>query len=298
LDEHTIVNKEVELTCKDGRIVCVAFGANPLTVRGEVIGSVAAVMDITERKHAEARMRTFNAELERRVAERTVELKAANEEMEAFTYSVSHDLRAPLRHIDGHVQMLIEDCAGQLDQPKLHRLDRIGSAALHMAQLIDDLLRFSRMGKTALNKTNVDMNVLVARVRNGLPEDGRASAVEWQIGELPRLECDEHLMEQVWINLLSNALKYSSTRDAAIIAVGAQRRGDEWVFSVRDNGVGFDMRYADKLFKVFERLHARDFPGTGIGLATVQRIVMRHGGRCWAEGKPDEGATFYFSLPG
>lgn len=296
-EEHTVVNEESELNCKDGRQVSVAFGANPIIVRGEVVGSVAAVMDITERKGAEAHLRTFNAELERRVAERTVELKAANEEMESFTYSVSHDLRAPLRHIDGHVQMLIEECGDDLAPSIRLRLERIAAAALHMAQLIDDLLRFSRMGKSALRPTEVDMNALVSRVRHNLPDDGHAPRTEWQIGELPTVECDETLMEQVWTNLLSNALKYSSTRDVAVIAVAAQRRDNEWVFSVRDNGVGFDMRYADKLYKVFERLHARDFPGTGIGLATVQRIVMRHGGRCWAEGKPDEGATFYFSLP-
>jgi len=296
-ERESIINREVELIRQDGRVVCVAFGTNPLIVRGEVLGSVAAVMDITERKHAEARMRTFNAELERRVAERTAELKTANEEMESFTYSVSHDLRAPLRHIDGHVQMLLEEFRGELDAAKRQRLERITSAALHMAQLIDDLLRFSRMGKSALHKAPVEMGHLVARVCQSLEEEKQAPAVEWRIGELPTVECDEHLMTQVWANLLSNALKYSSTRDVAVITVEARREADHWIFSVSDNGVGFDMRYADKLFKVFERLHTGDFPGTGIGLATVQRIVSRHGGRCWAEGRPDEGATFYFSLP-
>ena len=296
-EENTIENYEIELIRKDGRTVPVAFGANPLGVRGEVVGAVVAVMDVTERKQADAQMLRFNAELERRVMERTAELRAANEEMESFTYSVSHDLRAPLRHIDGHVQMLLEESQETLDPEKKRRLQRIGNAALHMAKLIDDLLLFSRMGKTALRATSVDMAALVGRVRTIVSNEAHASKVEWHIGSLPTVKCDEHLMERLWTNLLSNALKYSSSRAVAKVAVEAQRGVNEWVFSVRDNGVGFDMRYADKLFRVFERLHAGEFTGTGIGLASVQRIVKRHGGRAWAEGKVNEGATFYFSLP-
>lgn len=296
-ERHTISNFEIELIRRDGRAVCVMFGANPLIVHGEVVGSVVAVMDITERKCAEAQVRRFNAELEQRVAERTAELKAANEEMESFTYSVSHDLRAPLRHIDGHVQMLLEEYRDRLDEGARSRLDRIASAAVHMGQLIDDLLRFSRVGKSALRKTPVDMNVLVARARQLVAGEPQAAQVEWQVGALPTVACDEHLMEQVWVNLLANALKYSSKCPVARIGVDAGRGDGTWVFRVRDNGVGFDMRYADKLFKVFERLHSGEFSGTGIGLATVQRIVSRHGGRVWAEARPGEGATFYFSLP-
>jgi PAS domain S-box-containing protein len=296
-EERTIENYEIDLIRKDGQTVSVAFGANPLSVRGEVIGSVVAVMDITERKRADAHMQRFNAELERRVIERTAELRAANEEMESFTYSVSHDLRAPLRHIDGHIQMLLEESQETLDPEKKRRLQRIGNAALHMAKLIDDLLLFSRMGKSVLRKTSVDMAALVVRAQTIVSNEAHAPKVEWDIGSLPTVRCDEHLMERLWTNLLSNALKYSSSRAVARIAVEARRGENEWVFSVRDNGVGFDMRYADKLFRVFERLHAGEFTGTGIGLASVQRIAKRHGGRAWAEGKVNEGAIFYFSLP-
>ncbi len=296
-EERTIENYEIDLTRKDGQIVHVAFGANPLSVRGEVVGSVVTVMDITERKLADAQTQRFNAELERRVTERTAELQTANEEMESFTYSVSHDLRAPLRHIDGHIQMLLEESRETLDPEKKRRLQRIGNAALHMAKLIDDLLLFSRMGRTALRKTSVDMAALVGRVQTAVSNEAHAPKVEWTIGPLPTVRCDEHLMERLWTNLLSNALKYSSNRAVARVAVEAQRGVNEWVFSVRDNGVGFDMRYADKLFRVFERLHAGEFTGTGIGLASVQRIAKRHGGRAWAEGKVNEGATFHFTLP-
>ncbi|HEY9380455.1 MAG TPA: PAS domain S-box protein [Burkholderiales bacterium] len=296
-EERTIENYEIELIRKDGQTVSVAFGANPLSVRGEVIGSVVAVMDVTERKRSDAQMQRFNAELERRVIERTAELRAANEEMESFTYSVSHDLRAPLRHIDGHIQMLLEESQETLDPEKKRRLQRIGNAALHMARLIDDLLLFSRMGKSVLRKTSVDMAALVVRAQTIVSNEAHAPKVEWDIGSLPTVRCDEHLMERLWTNLLSNALKYSSSRAVARIAVEARRSENEWVFSVRDNGVGFDMRYADKLFRVFERLHAGEFTGTGIGLASVQRIAKRHGGRAWAEGKVNEGAIFYFNLP-
>jgi light-regulated signal transduction histidine kinase (bacteriophytochrome) len=238
------------------------------------------------------------ANLERRVLERTAELDAVNKELEAFSYSVSHDLRAPLRHIAGFANMLERRSGPSLDEQSRGYLKTIDGAAKRMGQLIDDLLAFSRISRNQMAPKRVSLDALVAEARREVMRDGNPS-IEWQIDRLPEVEGDQAMLRQVVLNLLANAAKYSSTRQPARIHVGVQSQSNgEVVVFVRDNGVGFDMQYVHKLFGVFQRLHSSDdFEGTGIGLANVRRIIHRHGGRVWAEGKVDEGATFYFALP-
>lgn len=238
------------------------------------------------------------AELEQKVLDRTARLLAANEELEAFSYSVSHDLRAPLRHIAGYVEMLHAEAAAKLTPEGRRFIEIIAKSATGMGRLIDDLLRFSHMGRTELVRGRVGLNALVAEVMRELQSDTEKRTVFWETEDLPEVEGDRALLKQVWINLLSNAVKYTNKVDRAEICIKAVRLDEEWQFSVADNGAGFDSRYAGKLFGVFQRLHRADqFEGTGIGLANVRRIVNRHGGRVWAEGEIDKGATFYFTLP-
>jgi light-regulated signal transduction histidine kinase (bacteriophytochrome) len=222
-----------------------------------------------------------------------------NKELEAFSYSVSHDLRAPLRHISGFAELLGQTCQPNLDDAAKRYLRIISDAAAQMGTLIDDLLVFSRMGRAEMRRVTVSMNDLVDEVVREMDHDLAGRNIAWEIGALPEVTGDRAMLKQVWVNLLSNAVKYSRHREQATIKV-ASRKNDhgDWEIFVQDNGAGFDMRYAGKLFGVFQRLHqAEEFEGTGIGLANVQRIVLRHGGRVWAEGKVNEGATFYFSLP-
>ena len=240
------------------------------------------------------RVRRHAGELERRVAERTAALESANKELESFSYSVSHDLRAPLRAVDGFAKILEEDYGARLDEEGRRLLGVVRSSSRHMGQLIDDLLDFSRLGRLALDKHSIDMASLAREVAQELRRPGTAL----DIGPLPAAHADPRLLRQVWANLLGNAFKYSGKRSGARVEVGAREEPAQSVYWVRDNGVGFDMRYVDKLFGVFQRLHGADeFPGTGVGLAIVQRVVARHGGRVWAEGRVGEGACFYFSLP-
>jgi light-regulated signal transduction histidine kinase (bacteriophytochrome) len=243
-------------------------------------------------------MRQENQELERRAAERTVELEATNKELEAFSYSVSHDLRAPLRHIEGFVEILSTSKGAGLDDESRRYLQMISQSARQMARLIDDLLAFSRTGRAELRKTRLDTRHMVDEVIRGFSDEVQGREIQWKLGALAPMDADPALLKQVWTNLLSNALKYTRPRNPAVIEIGSEPGSQETIFFVRDNGVGFDMRYASKLFGVFQRLHrAADFEGTGVGLANVRRIIHRHNGRTWAEGQVGAGATFYFTLP-
>ncbi len=266
--------------------------------QGRHCGFAKVNHDMTLHKAAQEEIRRLNSTLEQRVRERTAQLEAVNKELETFSYSVSHDLRAPLRHIDGFADMLRQRASSQLDETSLEYLNIITEATRQMSRLIDALLAFSRMGRAALNKAQVDSNKLVKAILHDLSYDMEGRRLEWRIASLPLVMADPALLRQVWFNLISNALKYTRVRDVATIEIGVKPAENEYVFFIKDNGVGFDMHYVDKLFGVFQRLHgAGEFEGTGIGLANVRRIVQRHGGRVWAEGEPDVGATFYFTLP-
>lgn len=243
-------------------------------------------------------LRTLNLELEQRVRDRTRELQEANADLEAFSYSVSHDLRAPLRQVDGFCQMFIDEFGANTPAEGRQILEKARGGATRMSQLIDALLRFARFSRQPLELRPVATTALVQVVLANLQDQMQGRAVEVLVGELPDCVADGSLLQQVFMNLLANALKFTGTRPHARIEVGARQDGAELVYFVKDNGVGFDMKYAERLFGVFQRLHSQtDFQGTGIGLSIVQRIIRRHGGRVWAESKLQEGATFFFSLP-
>ncbi len=290
---------EKEYVCKDGRTLPVELRTFLLRDEsGAPTGMWAIVRDIEQRKRAEAEIRQLNAELEQRVADRTARLEAANQELEAFSYSVSHDLRAPLRHIDGFVGLLLGRSRATLDEQGRHYLDVVAESARQMSRLIDDLLQLSRTGRTELHESGVDMNRTLREALDSLDSELVERRIEWRLDELPTVRGDRAMLRLVWQNLLGNAVKYTRTRATAHIEVGFREEPGEISFFVRDDGVGFDMRYAHKLFGVFQRLHpASEFEGTGIGLATVRRIVTRHGGRTWAEATLGAGATIHFSLP-
>lgn len=283
-------------TWRDGRETWVSTTKMPLRdADGRIIGTFGISRDITEQKAAQGKIVRLNDELRSHAAQ----VEAANQELEAFSYSVSHDLRAPVRHIDGFVKLLDKHAAGTLDERGRRYLDIIGDAAHQMGLLIDDLLVFSRMGRADLHPASVALNSLVDEAIAALQMEIEGRNIHWRIASLPQVQADLSMLRQVWINLIANALKYSRPRDPAEIEIGILGSSEgESVFFVRDNGVGFDMKYVDKLFGVFQRLHrSEEFEGTGIGLANVRRIISRHGGRTWAEGMVSEGATFYFSLP-
>jgi PAS domain S-box-containing protein len=290
---------DLRMKMKSGRWLWVSIRG--MTVERDAAGKalrlVGTLSDITERKRAEEALHDLNATLEQRVEERTVELAAAVKELEAFSYSVSHDLRAPLRSLDGFSRILLDEFAPALDPAAQRYLGLVRKNAQQMGQLVDDLLAFSRLGRRPLRRSRVEPADLVRECLSDLePEYGtRAGAVV--VGPLPSCDADPALLKQVWLNLLANACKFTSARAPAEIRVGCRDDGGTAVYFVSDNGVGFDMAYAAKLFGVFQRLHrAEDYEGTGVGLALVQRIVHRHGGRIWAESAADRGATFFFTL--
>ncbi|HET7831945.1 MAG TPA: PAS domain S-box protein [Gallionella sp.] len=265
---------------------------------GKPLYFITQVMDVTERKRTEAELRKYQEHLQEMVAERTAQLEAVNKELESFSYSVSHDLRAPLRAADGFARMTLARYGDKLDAEGRRLLTVIRDNTEKMGRLIDDLLAFSRIGRTPLTLSEVDMEGMVSAVLEELRPATGDRQLTIEVGKLPPARGELALLRQVWINLLSNAIKFTRSKSMAHIEVGGRTEGREQIYYVRDNGSGFDMRYIDKIFEVFQRLHgAEEFEGTGVGLAIVKRIVTRHGGRVWAEGKLDEGATFYFALP-
>lgn len=267
--------------------------------RGVVRGRVIAMRDITERRKAEDRLRSLNEELESRVYERTKTLEVANHELEAFTYSVSHDLRAPLRLIDGYSRMLAEDYGTALDSKGLELCDVVQREARRMGKLIDALLALSRSSRAVTDIALLDMTALASETFDALTSTEQREGIEFSVGTLPPARGDPVLIRLVWTNLLSNALKFSSQRDPPVIKVTSTISESEITYAVTDNGTGFNMEHAGKLFGVFQRMHTDPrFPGTGVGLAIVQRVVERHGGRVWAETQPGNGATFRFTMPG
>jgi PAS domain S-box-containing protein len=280
------------------RIAWIRFSSVPRQIGGGEVVWSGVVADITERKLAEKQLAALNAELDQRVIERTAQLEEANKELDAFSFSVSHDLRAPLRAIDGFTRILIEEYATALDSEGKRLGSVIRENTGKMSRLIDELLALSRLGRAAVNLSRIDMHTMATSVFHELTSAEGRSRMNFHVDNLLPVDADPTLMRQVWANLLSNAIKFSSKRERAVIQVSAKQSEGDYVYVVADNGAGFDMKYRDKLFGVFQRLHSsREFDGTGVGLALVQRIIRRHGGRVWAEGEVDQGASFCFALP-
>jgi P-type Cu+ transporter len=288
-----VETEECLVTCKDGNVRDIIITGTPLNEN-----FIATFIDITDRKKAEREILELNTDLERRVFERTAELESVNVELESFSYSVSHDLRAPLRHIDGFAGLLMTDYHSHLPEEARHYLEVIAGSAQSMGTLIDDLLYFSKTGRAELRKSTFNMKLAVNDAVTSLKHLIENRKLDFVISTLPEVKGDYNLLRLVWVNLIDNAYKYTKTRDTTLISIECKSENDEYIFGIHDNGVGFNMKYAHKLFGVFQRLHsASDFEGTGIGLANVRRIITRHGGRTWAEASLNIGASFFFSIP-
>ncbi len=291
---------ETVRVAKDGRMIDVSLTISPIRdPSGKIIGASKIARDITERKRVERQVRELNQELERLVEKRTEQLQAANRELEAFSYSVAHDLRAPLRAIDGFNRVLREQHGNMLDEDGKRLLNVIRKSTVEMGQLIDALLAFSRVSRQKLQlELNINMHALVNAIIEEVRGQQPGRSITFPVRRLPHVQGSAPMLRQVWVNLISNAVKFTRDSPEAQITIGAQTKKNEHTFYVQDNGLGFDMRHADKLFGVFQRLHtSEEFEGTGVGLALAQRIIYRHGGRIWAESEPGKGATFYFTLP-
>lgn len=287
---------EKEYQLRDGSRISVLLTDAILPGPEEQI--VAFTLDITERKNFENEIKKLNETLEQRVLQRTAQLESANKELEAFSYSVSHDLRAPLRHINGFISLFLENKKTDLTSEEMDYLNIVSKSATEMGELIDALLSFSRLNRTEIQKTQFNPNLMLNQLPDIFTDEIKSRNIDIRINEMPFMLGDYQLLRQVWINLLSNAIKYTGKKDQAIIEIGCFEQDSETIYFIKDNGAGFNMKYQDKLFGVFQRLHkTSDFDGVGIGLANVNRIISRHGGRCWAEGEVNQGATFYFSLP-
>jgi PAS domain S-box-containing protein len=276
----------------------ICFTINPILESGKVIGLSCFARDITKEKLAEIKIRELNATLEKKVKERTAELKHANNELETFSYTVSHDLQSPLRVMSGYAKILLEDYGDKIDEEGKKYLNFVDNSAKHMGELIRALLAFAKLGNDTISKSNASMNNIVAMVIEGIKHADTSFKTEIIVHDLGTISCDAALMHQVWTNLIGNAVKYSIKKDKPLVEIGRQKINNEEVYYIKDNGAGFEMKYAAKLFGIFQRLHGIDeFEGTGVGLATVHRIIERHGGRIWAEAAPGLGATFYFTIP-
>ncbi|HEX9020617.1 MAG TPA: PAS domain S-box protein, partial [Nitrospirota bacterium] len=296
--EGSVMDYALEIKRRDGRLTPVLYNAAVYRDEtGNVLGVFAAARDITERKKAEEEIRALNADLEARVVERTIQLEHSNRELEAFAYSVSHDLRSPLRSIEGFSLALQEDYAGRLDGTGKDYLNRVRNATVRMGQLIDDLLKLSRLTRREMNRERTDLSAIVRAIADDLKNRHPERPAQFIIAEGLTAYCDARLLTIALENMLSNAWKFSEKAPRSVIEFGAADRNGSRAFFVRDNGIGFDMIFANKLFNPFQRLHkTEEFPGTGIGLATVKRIINRHGGEVWIEAEEDRGATVYFTL--
>lgn len=304
--EGSVTDYPLAIRNASGSVMEVLYNASTYRDEaGKVVGVFAAARDVTARKQAEAELANYQRHLEDLVAGRTAELaaanlalNAANHELETFAFSVSHDLRAPLRAVDGFSLALQEDYADKLDAEAQRLVQVIRDSVTRMSRLIDDILEFSRAGRRELAATDIDMTSLAQAVLDDLAPAMKGRTITVNVAPLPPATGDREMMQRVWMNLLDNAIKFTARIDNARIEIGSYLHDNETVYFVKDNGAGFDMTYIDKLFGVFQRLHSpQEFPGTGAGLAIVKRIISRHGGRVWAEGKVGEGATFYFALP-